>query len=99
MQPMFSSQPMVTKMKCCSKMMKCNKREKQQSNKTCEGNSCNPFMACASGNFYLMEKTSLTFTNLPINKKKNILINDNRLSDNLSNCWRPPRMLPFQKNS
>jgi len=74
-------------------MMKCDKKQKQPSNKTCESNSCNPFMACASGNFYLVEKTGLSFTNLPVNKNRIILVNDNRLSDNLSECWHPPRVL------
>jgi len=98
MQPMFSSQPVVTKMKCCSKTMKCSK-EKEPPAKQCDQNACNPFMACAYGNFYLLEKSGFTFTTLSINKTRIILVNDNRLADNLSDCWHPPRKQPAANNT
>ena len=79
-------------------MMKCNKQRKP-SNKGCEGNACNPFMACVYGNFYALEKTGLTFSNLVTNSIKSIIVDDNRLSDNISECWHPPRKLLFQYNS
>jgi hypothetical protein len=90
---MFVSQQAVAKMQCGSKM-KCHK-EKQQPcrNEKCENNGCNPFMACAYGNFFLINKNSFAF-NLPqMKKSKMVTINDNRLSNKLSDCWHPPQFV------
>ncbi len=46
-------------------MMNCHKKDQQSgndNNNKCENNSCNPFMACAYGNFYLAEKSVFTFS-------------------------------------
>ncbi len=92
-QPLFSSQQSVTKMKCCEKMMSCHKK-KQSPRKACEGMGCNPFMACAYGNFYVVEKSDISFKSLVVSNIKIVPSNDNRLADNLSDCWHPPRKEP-----
>lgn len=91
-QPLFSSKPMVAEMKCCSKTMKCDK-QKQAPARECGTNTdaCNPFMSCVYGNFYLVEKTGITFTKLTITKITIIPVNDNRLSDTSSDFWHPPK--------
>jgi len=94
-QPLLSSQSTVAKMKCCSKTMKCHKKKQSASN-PCENNACNPFMACAYGNFYLAEKTVFEFTALLINAGRLAPVNDNRLSETLSDCWHPPRSQALQ---
>jgi hypothetical protein len=90
MQPIFSGPPRANKTKCCSKMMKCAK-QRQVPAKQCDGNSCNPFMACVYGNFFLAEKAGLNFTNCSLTRRTIIPTNDNRLSDNSSDCWHPPK--------
>jgi hypothetical protein len=78
-------------MKCCSRMTKCPKQKQQANkNKQCENNGCNPFMACAYGNFYYTLKNTFIFTSLLKNGDKKIPINDNRLATKLSECWHPP---------
>ncbi len=78
-------------------MMKCSK-QKQSPDKQSDNNACNPFMACPYGNFYLSEKTNFDFTNLPIDKIYIIPVNDNRLSENLTQCWHPPQMFSILQN-
>ena len=56
-------------------------------------------MACAYGNFYLLEKSGFTFTKLLIDKTRIIPANDNRLSDNISDCWHPPQKQPVANNT
>lgn len=90
-QPLISSQRTVSAMLCCPKMMKCHK-EKHPSgdNRKCESDGCNPFMACAYGNFYLLEKSGFNFLTIVPEIEKKAAINDNRLSTRLSDCWHPP---------
>jgi hypothetical protein len=97
LQPLISSRPMVSStMKCCSKTMRCQKKE-QQPRTPCANNACNPFMACAYGNFYLLAKNGFEFNYILMRSDRPATINDNRLSDNASDCWHPPRMeAPFQ---
>jgi hypothetical protein len=58
----------------------------------CDPNMCNPFMACASGNFYIMENgTAESYAVLPSNEKMST-VNDNRLASCLSDCWHPPEI-------
>jgi hypothetical protein len=90
-QPLIGSQPAVTPMKCCSKKMKCQKKQQAPRN-PCANNACNPFMACAYGNFYLLAKNSFEFNCILINRTSPAAINDNRLSDSAPDCWHPPRM-------
>jgi hypothetical protein len=74
-------------------MMKCHK-QKQQSNKNekCGSNGCNPFMACASGNFYNLNKDITEWIIIGSKTEKIASINDNRLASSLSECWHPPEL-------
>jgi hypothetical protein len=78
-------------MHCCHKMTKCPRKSAPTGNGgKCQGNGCNPFMACAYGNFYLLEKAGVEFLPAAQQTDKKILINDNRLSSSLSDSWHPP---------
>jgi hypothetical protein len=56
----------------------------------CDDGKCNPFMACASGNFYMMEKGINAFALIPTSVDKLTGVNDNRSASCLSDCWHPP---------
>jgi len=73
--------------------MKSPKKQSCGHQGTCDGNKCNPFMACALGNFYTIERIfseSLLFPNW---NQKIQPENDNRLATNLSECWHPPESM------
>jgi hypothetical protein len=59
-------------------------------NGKCQGEGCNPFMACAFGNFYLVEESGFDLFTIAPEKDKQFAVNDNRLSTNLSESWHPP---------
>lgn len=93
LQPLFSSEKRNADLAYCSKD-KCPKKEKEESGKKdkCEDKGCNPFMACACGNFFLIQKQSVDFIVLKLTTQKIILLNDNRIVTNLSDCWHPPEV-------
>lgn len=74
---------------CCSKE-ECHKPSQK---KDCDTNSCNPFLACALGNYYLVE-TFFTPANTFTKKiKKPVSFNDNRICTNISDFWHPPELI------
>jgi hypothetical protein len=90
-QPLSNTQQMSCKMQNCSKMMKChNKKHPSTKGNKCENNGCNPFTACAYGNFYTVSKAVLSFTIIASKREKITPINDNRLASFSSDCWHPP---------
>ena len=71
--------------------MSCPKnRQTQNKTRQCGDNKCNPFMACASGNFYTVEKGLTETITVPIWNEKMTPENDNRIFASLSDCWHPP---------
>jgi hypothetical protein len=94
-QPLFSSVKPVEKKSCCKKMNISCSKAKHSSDKPvkCDPNRCNPFMACASGNFYTIEKSFFKSYLIITRSKKIIPENDNRLSSCLSDCWHPPESI------
>jgi hypothetical protein len=67
--------------------------QKSKDTGRCDPNMCNPFMACASGNFYIMEnELAESYMVLPHSEKINT-VNDNRLASCLSDCWHPPEVI------
>jgi hypothetical protein len=92
-QPLIGSKPMTAAMKCCSKKMKCAQKEKAPRNQ-CANNSCNPFMACAYGNFFLLAKNAIEFNSMPAKGNRLAALDDKRLSDRVSDCWHPPKTMP-----
>jgi hypothetical protein len=86
-------------MPCCKHKMHCSRQATQQNGKEdgpgkgCQGNGCNPFMACAYGNFYLLEKNSAALTVPALIKEKRTPANDNRLFSHHSESWHPPEFI------
>jgi hypothetical protein len=84
------------RMHCCKKKMHCSRQAQPKDGKEggqsdgCQGNGCNPFMACAYGNFYLLEKSATGLLAPSFLLDKQIPANDNRLSSRLSESWHPP---------
>jgi hypothetical protein len=76
----------------CSKS-KCTKPKKQEDKNDCENNRCNPLMSCPTGNFYLFGPMQLSISPLILAKQKIILVNDNRISKQLTECWHPPEII------
>jgi hypothetical protein len=106
MQPLISSRQTAPAMSCCSEMMKCHAdkdpsgkppsgKHSSGDNSKCQGESCNPFMACAFGNFYLLERNGFDFSGIAPEKEKKMAIDDNRLSKGLSENWHPPEFAPI----
>jgi hypothetical protein len=92
-QPVLNTQQSVGQMQGCSKM-KCHKKnQKPNKSEKCENNACNPFMACAYGNFFTNDNNIYSLILYGIIKEKIITINDNRVSTCSSDCWHPPEGL------
>ena len=73
----------------CSKMG-CDMPEEQQ--KDCESNSCDARLCCLFGNFYLHPYSSISMASLLIPKPMMAIVNDNRISKSLAECWHPPEI-------
>ena len=56
----------------------------------CERPGCNPLLGCSSGNFYIHDYATISLTTLLIPKKKLFVTDDNRLLEQLNECWHPP---------
>jgi len=76
----------------CSKS-KCNQSNDKEKEDDCENNRCNPLMSCPTGNFYLFGHQLLSITPFILSKQKAILINDNRIIKQLTECWHPPEII------
>jgi len=90
LQPGFTNSPIVTERQCCSRQG-CGKTNTQNQGKNDNGsNGCNPFMACPVSSLYLLEKSFCLSVPQTAVKQKFITDNDNRLSTNIAEFWRPP---------
>ncbi len=90
LQPAFGNMETKAEMNCCMKS-KCGKNNEQQRKNKCENNGCNPFMACALGNFFLSQKPFQLSYSFTIVKQQRFILNDNRVARGSSDCWHPPR--------
>ena len=88
-QPAFTEPVEIEKMQCCSED-KCIPGSGEKSQNDCNSDGCNPFMACSMGNFFLVERIIASPFFSYAAKQKIIAVNDNRLSDKISECWHPP---------
>jgi hypothetical protein len=88
-QPLFGTPKEVSKMQCCRKGH-CSKKGEKKDN--CENKGCNPFMACAYGNYFIAVKPFISTIPSIIIKEKRVLIKDNYSSTYLSDCWHPPEL-------
>jgi hypothetical protein len=92
-QPVFNTQQSVDQLQCCSKMNCHKKNHTANKNEKCGNNACNPFMACAYGNFFTNDNSSYCLTIYGIGKERIGIANDNRLYTCLSDCWHPPESI------
>ena len=76
----------------CSKS-KCDTQKDKEEENDCEENRCNPLMSCPTGNFYLFGHSQLSIAPFILSKQIAILINDNRIQKQLSECWHPPEII------
>jgi hypothetical protein len=76
----------------CSKS-KCDQPKDNDEENDCEDNRCNPLMSCPAGNFYLFGQSDLAIAPLILSKQKKVLIDDNRIQKQLSECWHPPEKI------
>ena len=85
---------------CCAKTSKpscsgskCTPPKNSEKGKDCN-NGCNPFVPCAVGSCcYLVESFYSYSSSSIVAKQKLALINDNRISSGLSECWHPPELI------
>ena len=77
---------------CCSQTS-CDEPTDKENENDCEGNRCNPLMSCPTGNFYLCNQSYISISPLVISKQKAALIDDNRISKHLAECWHPPEII------
>jgi len=91
-QPLFSNINAEPTKSSCSKI-KCNKPKPPEDKKDCGSDRCNPLMACPTGNFYLLGYSHISFAAFMITKQKTSLVNDNRVSTKLTECWHPPEII------
>lgn len=92
----------VLKTSSCSKPQKristctptpCNKPQTEEQKKACEEEGCNPLMSCPAGNFFLFSHTQIAINSFQPAKAKTRLVNDNRLSKQLTECFHPPELI------
>ena len=91
-QPLFNTTSAEPAESSCAKS-KCTKPKPPEDKKDCENERCNPLMACPTGNFYLPGPSPVSFATWIITKRKTILVNDNRISTKLTECWHPPEII------
>jgi hypothetical protein len=91
-QPLLVTQHANQTDTCCQKES-CSKKDSEPKKDTdCRNKSCNPFIACAYGNFYFLSNNGIDFSNILLNKLKTYSFNDNRLSSMHPECWHPPQV-------
>jgi hypothetical protein len=73
----------------CSKS-KCKKPLSSDDKDNCDTNGCNPSLGCCSGNFYVHHHSIISLSSWFIQRQLLIVTDDNRISKNLSECFRPP---------
>jgi hypothetical protein len=91
-QPLLATQQSKPVSGCCKKEGCSKMQGEPKKDKDCRNNPCNPFLACAYGNFYFLSNNSIVFGDIPLNKQKTYFFNDNRLSSIQSECWHPPQV-------
>ncbi|HLY68964.1 MAG TPA: hypothetical protein VKR53_04500 [Puia sp.] len=74
---------------CCEKKQCSKKAEKEKSEPDCS--KCNPFMACAYGNFFVNELPFDHHAIVLIISTDSILTNDKAISSYTADCWHPPK--------
>lgn len=86
-QPAIASLNLEDKTECCMKEKSCTNDKN-----TCEQKACNPLRLCAFGNFFVLTNYSTNLTFPSIATANIAVVNDNRTSSSLSECFHPPRI-------
>lgn len=82
-----TQKPSCTRSKC---PLPISSEEKEN----CNNNGCNPFVPCDMGFCcYLVENAFAYSIHSLVSQKAFFHINDNRIQNNLSECWHPPEIL------
>jgi hypothetical protein len=89
-EPLFSGKK--TAMTKCGASLCCKKHASKKSSKE-QDKDCNPFMGCSSCNLFIIDKPVPDQLPVILLKEKNIVKNDNRIIQNLSECWHPPNTI------
>lgn len=71
--------------KCCKKKGYNDKNSKEESKE------CNPCMNCPFCNLFIVTKSAISLDVIIPGKEKPFAKNDNRIIQNQSGCWHPPR--------
>jgi hypothetical protein len=85
------SKKQEVKVSCCKS--KCSQPKEKEDENDCGKNRCNPLMSCPTGNFYLFISSQVSIDFDLISKQKIVLIDDNRISKHLVECWHPPEII------
>lgn len=76
----------------CTKI--CHKKEKPDKGKSNENKNCsegcNPFIACASGNFFLIPIKNNDVLKIFLLQERVTAFNNNSTFGYISECWHPP---------
>jgi len=81
-----------TKKTTCSRR-KCPLPVSSDEKEDCNNNGCNPFVPCNMGFCcYLVENTFAYSIHAPASQNAFFHFNDNRIQNNLSECWHPPEI-------
>jgi hypothetical protein len=89
-QPLVNTQQTIDQMQGCSKMTCCKKNKNPHNSEKCGDNACNPFMACAFGNYFTNDSPVYSLPAYALRREKITIANDNRLFACLTDCWHPP---------
>jgi hypothetical protein len=76
----------------CSAYSECDRQGDTEQDEDCRDSPCNPLLGCPSGNFYLDNSSFITIHALIIPKQKSLLVNDNRILTQSTECWHPPEL-------
>ena len=76
---------------CCES--KCNNPGEKKDKDDCQNNRCNPLMSCPTGNFYLFGHSPISIMPFATTREKALLINDNRIVKQMTDCWHPPEII------
>jgi hypothetical protein len=83
--------PVCGKKTSCPMQKSSEKKDEKEKSNNCDSQGCNPFTPCASSTCCYLVESFFPDTNTSVSaKQKYTPFNDNRLLNNLSECWQPP---------
>jgi hypothetical protein len=76
----------------CTSTASCE-QDTGEEKKGCEEKQCNPLLGCTAGNFYIHQFATINLVFPLIIKNKILVFDDNRLQDQMNECWHPPESI------